>query len=165
MAFEAYVSIKGSKQGQFKGESTKNERKYKWMPILEFEYSVQTPLDAATGQASGKRRWGTIKITKEVGIATPQIYQAVTSNETIQSAQIDFARPDGNGKEAVYQTIQLTNGAIVGYKTYHGNSQGSGPKRVQRLEDLILEFEIEFVTGNGGAPPRTGGIKRFGKWA
>jgi type VI secretion system secreted protein Hcp len=166
MAYEAYLSIRGSKQGQFKGESPKNERKLKWMPILAFEYLVQSPRDVATGQASGKRQWSPMTITKEVGVATPQIYQASISNETLVTAQIDFARPDGSGKEVVYQTIQLTNGAIVKYQTYHGNlPPAPGSNRLQRLEKVTLEFEIEFVTGTGGAPPRGGGIKKFGKWA
>ena len=34
MAFEAYMSIKGTKQGQFKGEGTQDKRKDKWLPIL-----------------------------------------------------------------------------------------------------------------------------------
>jgi hypothetical protein len=37
MAFQAHVSIKGNKQGQFKGEGTQDKRKDKWIPVLAFQ--------------------------------------------------------------------------------------------------------------------------------
>src|SRR5580658_5519479 len=113
MAFQAYAAFKGTKQGQFKGESTKANRKDKWSEVLAFGYSVQSPRDAATGQAVGKRQHKPIVITKEWGAASPQIYQALTTNEVFTSVDFEFTKSDGAGKETVYHTITLTNAQIV----------------------------------------------------
>ena len=67
MAYQAHVSIKGKKQGQFKGEGIQDKRKDKWLPVLTFDMDVQSPRDIATGQASGKRQWSPVRIVKEWG--------------------------------------------------------------------------------------------------
>ena len=48
MAHEFYVTIEGTKQGKFKGESLRKDHAAKFAG-LSIEYSVQSPRDAATG--------------------------------------------------------------------------------------------------------------------
>ena len=63
MAFQAYVKIKGKKQGQFKGEGTQKATLggAGAIPLLRFLSSATSPRDAATGQASGKRHWQPVR--------------------------------------------------------------------------------------------------------
>jgi type VI secretion system secreted protein Hcp len=164
MAYEAYVSIKGTKQGQIKGEGTQGKRKDKWVPILSFHYSVQSPRDVATGLASGKREHKPIVITKEWGAASPQILQALTTNEVLSSVEIEFTKTD-RGHETVYQTIKLTNASIVAFGPHVGSTPPGSHLHGEKYESLTLEYRDEFVTGSGGAPYQAGEVKRFGKWA
>src|SRR5947209_14276679 len=66
-AFQAHVTIKGKRQGQFKGEGVIQKRKDKWMPVISFSFGLDAPRDVATGQASGKRAYKPLCFTKEWG--------------------------------------------------------------------------------------------------
>jgi|SRR6516225_5127743 type VI secretion system secreted protein Hcp len=158
MAFQAHISIKGKKQGQFMGEGIQDKRKDKWMPVLAFGYGVTSPRDAATGQAKGKRQHKPIVITKEWGAASPQIFQALTNNEAIDSVELEFTRINPNGEEYVYHTIKLTNANIIEIRQYtaHSHSEtgqaaGHTPSAdTFELEDVSFTFQkIEIENKDG----------------
>jgi type VI secretion system secreted protein Hcp len=114
MAFTRYVAFKGTKQGTFHGGSTRHQD---WTEVISFSFGEKAPLDTGTGQATGRRQHNPIVIVKETDSASPLLYKALLTNEAIKSAVLSFARPNASGKEEVYQTIELTNGAIVGLQT------------------------------------------------
>jgi type VI secretion system secreted protein Hcp len=120
MAFTRYVAFKGTKQGTFHGGSTRHQD---WTEVISFSFGEKVPLDTGTGQATGRRQHNPIVIVKESDQASPQLYQASVTNETLKSAVLSFARPNASGKEEVYQTIELTNGAIVKYRTFAGQEE------------------------------------------
>ncbi|MGA3323712.1 MAG: type VI secretion system tube protein Hcp [Terriglobia bacterium] len=162
MAFDAYMSIKGTKQGQFKGEGIQDKRKDKWIPVLSFQYSVQSPRDAASGQASGKRQHKPITITKEWGPSSPLIFRALNTKEILGTVEFEFTKPGEKGEEFVFQKIRLTNARILSYGPHVG-SQPKSSHEGKRYESLTLEFQEEFVTG--GPAGQAGTIKKFGEWA
>src|ERR1700758_2744129 len=104
MAFEFYVSITGKKQGRFKGESTGVGRRTTKdrIPGLRFEFETISPRDAASGLPPGKRQHKPVVITKEWGAASPQLYQALVTNEVLSTVLFEFLKTDPNGKEVVY---------------------------------------------------------------
>jgi type VI secretion system secreted protein Hcp len=140
-AVDAYMQIEGVKQGQFKGEAT-HKGSDKWIPVLSFSASVESPRDAATGQASGKRQHKPIKITKEVGEASPQLLRALNTGEVLRSVVIEFVRPGPKGKEEVYEAVRLENALVDGI-------QKSG-KTAHETEQISLTYEkIEVTKANG----------------
>jgi type VI secretion system secreted protein Hcp len=126
MSHEFYVTINGTKQGQFKGESVREKHANK-LSGLSYNHSIQSPRDVATGQASGKRQHGPITITKEWGAATPQIFQALVTNEVLKDVLFEFVQTTEDGMEQVYYTVKLTNATIsaVNYVTGTGESAES----------------------------------------
>jgi type VI secretion system secreted protein Hcp len=162
MAFPGYLSVKGAKQGQFKGESTRPSRK-DWIPILAFDMSVESPRDAATGQASGKRQYKPVKITKEWGEASPQGLAACATNEVLSMVTLEFSRIDQDGKEYTYQTVKLTNATISGVFRSKGeppevadvpssdlHPEHSGSQDTHELEEWDFVFQKIEVTDNDG---------------
>jgi len=79
MAHEFYVTVEGSKQGKLKGESPREQHKDK-LPGLGFHYSVSSPRESGSGQATGRRIHQPVSFVKEWGAATPQLFQALTTN-------------------------------------------------------------------------------------
>jgi type VI secretion system secreted protein Hcp len=144
MAFNYYVSIKGTKQGQFKGESQKSGKNDKWLSVLAFEYGVESARDAASGLPSGKRQHSPITVTKQKDGSSPQIYQASWANEILSEVVIETRPP---GSEAVASRVTLTNATIskVNYapKLPHGITKPS-PKG---YEGVIFEYEQIKVEG------------------
>ena len=147
-----YVTITGAKQGAFKGEST-NAKHTQSIEGLGFSFDTQTPVDPTTGQASSKRQHSPITITKEWGAASPQLLQALTTNEVLTSVVFEFVFTSPTGVEQAFQTITLTNATVVEQRRYinypplaHG-----GQSDRQELEEISFVFQkIELTDTAGG---------------
>lgn len=149
MAYEFYVTVVGSKQGSLKGESTSEEHSDA-IEGLAFEYSVVAPRDGTTGQASGKRQHRPVTFTKAWGAASPQLFQALCTNETLKSVLFEFVQTSKSGEEVLFYTITLTEASVVGIRQ-HTPLDVAGSFDVHELEEVSLTFRkiaIEHVPGN-----------------
>jgi type VI secretion system secreted protein Hcp len=153
MAFQAYVSIKGTKQGQLKGES-KNPRRKDWIEVLAFSYEVISPRDRQSGLAAGKRQHKPVVIRKQWGAATPQLLQALTNNEILESVAFEFEKVGPDGKEYVYQTIKLTNATVSDDELYTPICECQPSPQTefdsQELERVAFTFQKIQITNNDG---------------
>lgn len=138
MASTFSVSIDGKQQGKFKGDSKRKDRT-DTIDGLAFSYDVQTPLDAASGQATGRRRHGPVMITKAWGAATPQLFQALVENESLRTVLIEFYRTADDGAEEVYQTVKLSNAKVSAIRQYASTLNGASAA-LPELEDVSFTF-------------------------
>jgi len=72
-ANDVYVSITAAAQPQGAGAPMRGHGGSGLSPVLEFTLEAQSPRDAGSGQASGKRQWKQITIVKEWGAASPAL--------------------------------------------------------------------------------------------
>jgi type VI secretion system secreted protein Hcp len=138
MAFKAYVSIRGTKQGQFKGESS--DPKSDLIPIVDFQNRVTLPIDLSSGTASGKRQHSPVTITKEWGASSPQFFQALSTSEILETVSMEFFRPASNGKEEVFFTIVLTKAFVCEIRQFIGSAPGS-PDAANELEAISFTYQ------------------------
>ena len=143
------MAIRGARQGQFKGQNTMRGQE-KWIPCSQFMLSVTSPRDPASGQASGRRQYAPIVVTKEWGAASPQIMSAATSNEVLQQVEFEFVRTNAQGMEYVFQTVTLTNATISAFKEYIGFPDAGEPPNPHPLEDVSFTFQKIEITNNDG---------------
>ena len=68
------VTAEGTKSGKWPAEK-----------FIGCSYSLMSPRDLATGQASGKRQHLPLCFTKPVSKMTPQWFQAASTNESLKS--------------------------------------------------------------------------------
>jgi len=106
------ITITGAAQGLFKGESLAPGEANQSIG-LGFSYEVNVPADPGTGLPTGKRVHAPIRITKAVGVASPQIFDALVNNETISEARFDFLKTTAAGVKNIVYTIRLSNAHIV----------------------------------------------------
>jgi len=132
-AFDAYMTIKGSKQGQLKGEATSEK--------IALKSVSHESRDLATGMASGKRQHGTITITREVDAASPKFFQALSTNEVLNDVTIVFAAPGAGARKV--QTIDLKNATIVSDRKAGGS------------ELITIEYATIEVTWTDGGKTAT----------
>lgn len=85
------------------------------------------------GQASGKRQHGPIVVTKMVGTASPQIFQACTTNEVLKSVVVNLP----GGEEGSGYTIKLSNATVSEVKQYTEVLNG----QAMVLEDVSFTFQ------------------------
>ena len=117
MAYEFYVTVEGTKQGKLKGESDRKAHADK-LTGLSFHYSVGSPREAASGMATGRRTHQPVSFVKEWGAASPQLFAALTTNESCKSVLFEFVGTDDNGQEHIFHTIKLVNALITEIEQY-----------------------------------------------
>jgi len=143
MASSFYVSIKGQKQGDFHGETGKNQTR---IPILGFSYGVISPRDPASGLPTGKRQHKPVIIYKEWGVISVQLFAALVTNEVLNPVVIEEVRTDPTGKEAVYMEIRLTN-AVVSEIEIDPERVDDPPvwtnKETERISFVFQKIEID----------------------
>jgi type VI secretion system secreted protein Hcp len=111
---------------------------------LAFENAVQTPRDAGSGMATGRRQYQPLLIRKQIDKSSPLLMKALTNGDRIDG-QIQFFRPSpGGGGMEHYYTITITGGRLVDYKL------SSSPGEVGPMEELHLTFERISWTYVGG---------------
>jgi type VI secretion system secreted protein Hcp len=146
MAGVFYVSIEGTKQGKFKGESRRATAKDR-LEGLTFSYEVGSPRDAATGQASGRRTHLPVVFTKPWGAASPQLVQAVVTNEVLKTVLFEFVGTNPNGEEEVFATIRLTNAAVTNLKRTVDEHSAEGARGLDVVTLTFQKIEHESKTG------------------
>ena len=157
MAYEFYVTIEGSTQGRLAGESRREVHKGK-LAGIGFRYEVTSSRGAASGRASRKREHGPVTFTKEWGPASPQLFQALVTNEVLESALFEFVRTNDVGVEHVFHTIKLTNASVTSIHQYVA-AQDDAELDNAELEDVAISFrgiEIENVDGKTTATDSAG---------
>jgi type VI secretion system (T6SS) effector Hcp len=98
VAYQFYITIEGSKQGVFKGSAGSGDAKVarsahkQRIAGIKFLSETTSPRDTATGQASGKRIHKPISITKQWDAASPQLFQALVNNETLNQCSLNLLR-------------------------------------------------------------------------
>jgi type VI secretion system secreted protein Hcp len=152
MSIIAYLTITGVKQGVIKGGVTAKGRDGT-IAVTAVSHEITTPVDQATGAATGKRQHEPITLTMVIDQATPKLFQAAVTNETLTAAKIAFWRPsvDGSGTEVQYFTITLTNVLIVDVTLNAHESHDPASAQGFEYEEIELTYQkIEWTWNDGG---------------
>jgi type VI secretion system secreted protein Hcp len=144
MAYEFYVTIEATKQGALKGESVREAHKDK-LAGLSYSHTITSPRDIATGQASGKRQHGPVTITKEWGASSPQLFQALVTNEVLKSVFFEFIHTTPDGAEEVYHTVKLANATVSQIRQVTGSGESSSSAKTSATYDTHELEEVSFT--------------------
>ena len=134
------VSAKGSKQGQFKGESARAKSQDK-IEALGFTFEVTSPRDAASGQASGKRTYKPLQIIKPIGASSPQFFQALTTNEPLPAVTLEFTKTNANGEEFIFYTIKLVNASVSSIRQHTPAVPADAKQTMPQMEEISFTFQ------------------------
>ncbi|MGB8028791.1 MAG: type VI secretion system tube protein TssD [Terracidiphilus sp.] len=126
-AFDTFITITGSRQGQFKGDAGSDQ-------IRLVSVVRDTPME--TAMHTGRSTHSTITITKEIDKASPRFAQALSTNEVLSEVVINFEGASGGAKTA--QKIVLTNAKIISVRKAGGS------------EMITLDYQAIEVTWTDG---------------
>ena len=154
MASEFFVTVEGTRQGRFSGEAVRAAHEDK-LTGISFHYGVQSPRDAASGVARGRRTHDPVTFVKEWGASSPQFFTALCTNESLTSVLFEFVKPDENGEEHVFHTITLTNANVSEIEQYVEEDSAPGdphePRPLERISLMFQRIELENKDGNTSA--------------
>ncbi len=150
MALNAYLKLKGQKQGDIKGAVTQKGRENTIL-VVSTDHLIVSPRDAASGQATGKRQHQPLVITKELDKSTPLLYQALVSNESISEFRLDFYRTTKAGMEQQFFTISLVNAFISSIKFEMLNNEYPENLKIPQREKIAFTYQkIVWTFQDGG---------------
>jgi type VI secretion system secreted protein Hcp len=155
MALNAYLKLKGQKQGEIKGSVTQKGRENKIM-IIAVSHEIVSPRDPASGLPTGKRMHKPFVVTKELDKATPLLYNALVNNENIPEWELQFWTPQikaatGTGQEVQHYTVKLTNANIASIAFQMANNRHSDLMKFAEYEEIAFTYQkIEWTWNDGG---------------
>ena len=131
--FHAVMTIKGEKQGAFKGESSRKDSS---------DIELVSVLHERVGpeMVGDRRRHTPVVVTKEVGAASPQLFQAFTAKENLPVVELNIgSQPGGAGAGKIAQRVVLKNATITNVR------------KVGKLEEITFNYEAITVTWSDGS--------------
>ncbi|WP_293257651.1 Hcp family type VI secretion system effector [Nannocystis sp.] len=111
-ALNAYLKLKGQKQGEIKGSVTQKGKEGA-IAVIAVSHSIVSPRDPQSGLPTGQRMHKPFVFTKEIDKSTPVLYQVLVSNENLTEVEFTVYGPDKVGKPSLLYTVKLTNANIA----------------------------------------------------
>lgn len=150
MALNAYLNLKGEKQGQIKGSVTQKGREEKIM-VIAVSHEIVSPRDPASGLPTGKRMHKPFVITKELDKSSPLLYNVLTNNENVPEWQLQFWQPSATGAEKQHYTVKLTNANIASIHFRMLNNKNPELMKYAEYEEIAFTYQkIEWTWNDGG---------------
>lgn len=150
MALNAYLSLKGQKQGDIKGSVTQSGRAGKIM-VIAVSHEIISPRDPASALPTGKRMHKPLVITKELDKSSPLLYNVLVNNENVQTWELQHWTPSGTGQEKQHFTIKLTNANIASISFRMANNKHPDLMKYAEYEEVAFTYQkIEWTWVDGG---------------
>ena len=154
MALNAYLKLKGSKQGDIKGSTTQKGREG-LIAVHSFHHHITSPRDSASGQATGKRQHGPFTIIKEIDKSTPLLHKALVDNESFKTWELKCFTPTASaasaGKEINHYNVVLTNASISSIMDIMENNLLPDDAKLPLMQEISFTYQkIEWTWVDGG---------------
>lgn len=155
MALNAYLKLKGQKQGDIKGSVTQKGRQGNIL-ITSASHEILSPRDPASGLPTGKRQHKPLIVCKPVDRSTPLLYAALINNENLTLWELRFWRSKsagsyGVGVEQNHYTVKLTNAAIASIRFVMPSTFDPSNTSIPEYEEVSFTYQkIEWTWSDGG---------------
>ncbi len=141
-----YLTIKGQKSGEIKGEVTSKGHEGA-MEVVALGYMTSVPT-SSSGLATGRRVMQPVSFTLRWSKATPLLLAAATTNETLTQVRYQGWGPKPDGTTAELHEIALTNARIVSLDLKDRNGDENA---VDPLVTITLSYQkLDMTQTDGG---------------
>lgn len=163
MALDAFMTIKGKKQGEIHKDASKpesvgqsartNSKHHGKITIVGFNSAIVVPRDMSSGVATGTRNHQPVTFTKFFDKSSPLLWQALANNEQLDEVVCEFYRTDPGGMPEPEMFFKTTwkNATLVEGKAYVPTTIDPNNKHFQNMEDWSFtykEVKWEHVPGS-----------------
>ncbi len=138
MAIPAYLWLKDDGGADIKGCVDVQGREGS-IEIHSFSHGLSIPTDDYSGKITGPRIHRAMDIEKEFDSSSPYLYKAVSSGQTLKSAEIKWYRINYAGQEEEYFTMFLEAVRIVAVCPVMFNIKSV--ENMNHLESVTLRYE------------------------
>jgi type VI secretion system secreted protein Hcp len=151
MAVNAYLTLKGQRQGQIAGPVTDKGREDS-IELLSFSNQIVSPRDPVSGLPTGIRQHQPISIVKEIDESSTALRTAFVSNENLIDWTLQFwtvGAVDPMMDIEIY-TLRLTNASIASIHEFLVASEDSANNGLPLREEVTFTYQkIEWIWTDG----------------
>jgi type VI secretion system secreted protein Hcp len=112
MAIPVYLWLKDDGGADIKGSVDVKDREGS-IEVVAQEHNLYIPTDNNTGKLTGTRIHTPFLFTKEIDSSSPYLYKAVTTGQTLKSAEFKWYKINDAGQEVEYFNTKLENVKVV----------------------------------------------------
>ncbi|MEJ2042647.1 MAG: Hcp family type VI secretion system effector [Reinekea sp.] len=109
--------------------------------ILEFDHNIYIPTDNDSGELTGTRKHGAVRIVKAFDSASPYLFKACCNGQKLSSAKIVWYKIDETGQEVPYYEHILEGVKINSYSPQMANVKDPSLERIPHVENVALRYE------------------------
>ncbi|NDO80647.1 Hcp family T6SS protein CtsH1 [Citrobacter sp. NCU1] len=140
MAIPAYLWLKDDGGADIKGSVDVKNREGS-IEVIEFVHSLTIPTDSNSGKLTGTRIHTPVVLVKEFDSSSPYLYKAVTSGQTLKSAEFKWYRINDAGQEEEYFNTKLENVKVVSVAPVMHNVKNPATEKFNHMESIQLRYE------------------------
>ena len=156
MAVDMYLNIDG-----VKGETTDDKHK-DWIEVVSYNHGMAMPVSStkssAGGASSGRTQHGDFVIAKYIDLASPKLYEAVSSGKHFGKATFEMCR--AGGSQLPFLTITMEDVMISNVQ-----QNGASPEHTRvsfAFQGISEQFNSSRTAqtdnwGSGGGKPKSNG--------
>jgi type VI secretion system secreted protein Hcp len=150
MALNAFLHLKGQKQGDIKGSVTQKGREGTIM-VIAASHEIMSPTSSGSGASVGKRVHKPFVIVKELDKSSPLLYQAMVNSELMAAWKLDFFSAAVTGIEKQNYTVVLTDAIITDIKFALPNTKDADMAKLNPYETIEFTYQsIQWTWTDGG---------------
>ena len=140
MPIPAYMWLKDDGGAEIKGSVDVQDREGS-IEIVGFSHGLNIPVDSANGKITGKRSHSPMMIEKEFDSSSPYLYKAVTTGQTLKSAEFKWYKINDAGQEVEYFNTKLENVKLVKVAPKMHDIKDPAMEKHNHLEMIELRYE------------------------
>ncbi|WP_296223986.1 Hcp family type VI secretion system effector [Ralstonia sp. UBA689] len=140
MPMPCYLILEGETQKEIKGSSKAQGHEGKIL-VQAVDHTIEIPKSPQTGLPTGKRVHGPMTLTKEIDVASPKLFQALTSGEQMKHVTLEYYRISPKGTEEKYYTVKLENAILTSVRAWTPNCLSSANQQMGHMEDVSFTYE------------------------
>ncbi|ADU70751.1 Hcp family type VI secretion system effector [Pantoea sp. At-9b] len=140
MAIPVYLWLKDDGGMDIKG-SVEAEHREGSVEVVAMKHQVHIPTDGNTGKVTGTRVHAPLQFTKAIDSSSPYLYKAVTTGQTLKSAELKWYLIDSGGNEVEYFNTRLENVKVVKVSPLMHDIKDPAKEQHNHLEEIELRYE------------------------
>ncbi len=140
MAIPAYMWLTDDQGNEVHGSVTVTGREGT-IEVLAFEHELRIPTDGDTGELTGTRKHEPFVITKSYDAASPYLYKACSTGQTLQKLVLSWFKIDETGTEVEYFRHTLEGVKVTSVGPRMENVKDSDKERYPHLEQVAIRYQ------------------------
>ena len=141
---DAYLSVRTKRAGELKGEVSAKGHENS-IDVHGFEFGVAASSAIGSGQATARRQYKHLVVTKRLDSSSTSLMSALATNDEIKELKLSLRKP-GLGQEDFF-TITLSGARVVGLDI----DFDAGGETVERASFAFTKIDVEYrVQGADG---------------